>query len=180
LDKSYKDYHLAFSAATGQVADHHDILEISTRYLAESDKETDDSILPHLSDSKSSNVRSLYWAICVITGFVLSLVSVYDLIGFKQLKQIDAVIVCKKLNAFILPHYLTHILLTTSLFFFGTWISFFLNVPLLVYRLYLLLTKQYLINSSLAQDQNHSFRLYSTIILYIISELYYLYCFSQQ
>jgi hypothetical protein len=37
MEKSYKDYHLAFSAATGQVADNHDILEVTTRYLAASD-----------------------------------------------------------------------------------------------------------------------------------------------
>ena len=31
LDEDYKDHHMAFTAATGQVADNHDILEITTR-----------------------------------------------------------------------------------------------------------------------------------------------------
>lgn len=31
LDDDFKDHHLAFTAATGQVADNHDILEINTR-----------------------------------------------------------------------------------------------------------------------------------------------------
>ena len=36
LEHTYVGYHLAFTAATGQVADNHDILEVSMRYLVES------------------------------------------------------------------------------------------------------------------------------------------------
>jgi len=180
FDRTYKDYHIAFSAATGQVADNHDIVEITTRYLAESDQETDDSSLPHLSDVKQSDFRSFYWAICILVGSILTFFGVYEIIGINQLKQIDAVIVCKKLNAFVVPHYLTHALLTISFLFLGTWTAFILNIPLFLYRLYLFITKQHYINPSLAADQNHSIRLYLTIVLYVVDVLYYLYCFSRQ
>lgn len=36
--ESYRDYHLAFTAATGQVTDQHDIMRVTTRYLIKGDE----------------------------------------------------------------------------------------------------------------------------------------------
>ncbi len=68
FDKSYKDYHFAFSAATGQVADNHDLLEITTRYLAASDAEFDDSSLPSMNaTSSSSSLGTFFWVMLIIS-----------------------------------------------------------------------------------------------------------------
>jgi len=174
LDKSYKDYHIAFTAATGQVADNHDILEIVTRYLSESDKDTDDALLPHLGTSISrASWSSFYWVVLILVGVGLCIWQVYEIYLYSQLKQIDAVRICERINSKIMQHYVVHLLLTLSLIFFGTWWALLLNLPVALYRIYLISTSTYRLNHSLAPQQTHAPFLYGILAFYVVALLYY-------
>jgi hypothetical protein len=217
LDKSYKDYHIAFSAATGQVADSHDILEVTTRYLAASDKDFDDSLLPQTGDRSSAASVSLFWFVVVIGtdtaaerkrgrerglcaaqsirwdtqrvklivclcvcaavvlfvrvcclclyarvacalhaagGSILTVASIHEIYQFTLLKTIDAVYICERLNALVLPHYATHWAVTVLLLLARRWLLLLLNVPLAAYRVYAVAKKQHLLNASLVAQQS--------------------------
>jgi len=180
LEKTYKDYHIAFSAATGQVADNHDVLEVNTRYLAASDPDFDDSALPQMSDSESSSLAStLFWFLMIVAGAVLTVLALYETYQIAQIKQIDAVHVCERLNKFVLPHYALHWAVTILLAISMRWFALAVNLPLAVYRAVVFSRKQQTLNPSLVAQQNHSIRLYSAIAVYVVSELLFLHAFSQ-
>jgi len=180
MDRSYKDYHITFSAATGQVADNHDIIEIITRYLSETDKEVNDDLLPHLSNmSTSSSSTFLFWISVILVGGGLCFFSYYEIYLYSQLKQIDAVHLCQQLNSYVTIHYGVHFLLFVSLIFmsYSLWVNI-LNSTLIVYRIFLIATKNYKLNPSLVQTYSFMPWLYFTMCVYIISEASYLFTFS--
>merc|ERR1711964_782317 len=60
--KIHNKYHLAFTAMTGQVADSHDVIGLTTRYLDEDDAIIDDGILLWAKEKPAESWGSmLYW-----------------------------------------------------------------------------------------------------------------------
>jgi hypothetical protein len=179
LPKSYRDHHIAFTAATGQVADNHDIMEVTTRYLADADKEIDDDTLPHVdSASTASSASTAMWAIIVIAGAGVSIVGAYEIFQFSQLKQIDAVRVCQQLNQLTLPHHVIHALLCALLLFVAPWTATLLNLPVLIHRITIYARTMQMLNPSVVATQSHGLRLWGTLLFYVLAELYYLHRFA--
>lgn len=148
LDSDYKDHHLAFTAATGQVADHHDIVEITTRYLKQSDRDFDDASLSamHGSGSHHSSWYALYWLVqSALLGAVLTLAT-YQLYLFHNLSQsrIDLVQICTRINPFVLPHYAAHAVLTVFFLLGGNYWTFLVHLPLLAWRVFEFVRKSFL------------------------------------
>jgi hypothetical protein len=138
LEDDFKDHHLAFTAATGQVADNHDLLEITTRYLKQTDRDFDDASLAAMAGGGShhSSWYALYWLVqgC-LAGSVLGLAG-YQLFLFHTLSasRIDLVQICGLMNPYVLPHYSLHTLLTVFLLLGGNYYAFLVNVPLVAWR----------------------------------------------
>ncbi len=115
-----------------------------------------------------------------VAGAGLSAFAGYEIYLMSQLKHIDAVHVCEQLNKLVVPHFAAHWLVTVLLLVAGPrWILLALNLPLALYRAFVLSKKQHLLNPSLVAQQNHTPRLYITLAVYIVSELLYLHAFSQ-
>lgn len=186
LNDDFKDHHLAFTAATGQVADNHDIMEITTRYLKSSDRDFDDASLAAINDSGShhSSWFTLYWLVqTALQGAVLGIVA-WQLHTYHtlQAQRIDLVQVCARLNPLVLPHYGLHALLTVFMLLGGCWWSFLLHAPLVGWRAYEFAKKGFLFSpANLGPAKGHAANVRSVYIklggpaaLYIVCELYFL------
>jgi len=146
FDRFFPDYHIAFTAATGQVADNMDVLEVTTRYLADSDLDLDDSKFGRLgSASTAHRFSGPFWFVVSLFGFALTAFAAYELITFKRMSNnySDAVRLCTKFDAsYLKAHHISHAVLTFLLMIGGTWLMFLLNLVLAVYRGYLWKIKQ--------------------------------------
>jgi hypothetical protein len=141
MDRDTRDYHLAFSAATGQVADNHDINSISTRYLLDSSKEFDDTKLGRLGDigkSQGGRMGGLLSLIINLISIALIALVAFQLYTYHSLltSRIDLVQICTQINAFVMPHYILHSFLAVMLLFSGRWIMFLFHVPALGFKVY--------------------------------------------
>lgn len=148
LEDDYKDHHLAFTAATGQVADNHDILEITTRYLKQSDRDFDDSSLSAMrgGGSHHSSWFALYWLVQTALAGACAGLAGYQLFLFHTLAQarIDMVQICTRINQYVLPHYGAHAVLTVFYLLGGSYYVFLLHLPLLAWRVYEFARKNFL------------------------------------
>jgi len=117
----------------------------------------------------------------------LALFAGYELVAFKQVvgNHQDAVRICQKFNQkYIIPHFASHAVLTVFLLLTGTWKSFFLNLPLLLYRGYLYKVKQHVYYpENLAGSKVHKgysgfllsndMRQALTLLIYFLAEVIY-------
>ncbi len=132
-----KDTHIAFTAATGQVADHMDLLEVTTRYLKTTDKALDPSKLAHFATtSASSSLYQLLWFAITVVGLGLTAVAVLDFSEYRTMmsNNIDAVAVAQRLNQTIRVQYYAHAALVAALFITFSWFPFIINTILLIAR----------------------------------------------
>jgi len=182
--KTFLNYHIVFSAATGQVADNMDIIEVTTRYLAESDLDIDDSKFGHLGASSTTHRFSgPFWALLSLLGGALTAFGGFELFKYKTLSSIhhEAVKACAKFDAtFMKPHYITHAATTFLLLFGGTWIMFLLNAAILGHRVFLYRIKQHATAPIAAQSLPHpaalspDLRLTLVFIIYALCEVMYI------
>jgi hypothetical protein len=186
-DTSFVDHHIAFTAATGQVADNMDILEVNTRYLAETDAELDDSRFGALADKSTVHRFSgAFWTLMTLAGLGLLVYAVYELATFQQMmgSHIDAVRVCQQFNKYVMPHFLAHAVVMGLLFLSGNWWAFVLNLPLLVYRFHSYQSKTHLYSpNNVGVGKVHSgysgFQLSNTtrqiltVVYYALLQIYY-------
>lgn len=154
IDKSLRNHHLALTAATGQVADAHDISDITTRYLAKDDVlSKDDAVWGYVGDSNRSHhtLATLYWlAVCAAQAAMIGIVA-YQLQTYYSLNRarIDLVEICAVLNPFQLPHYALHAIVTVSFLLTLNWIPLVLNLPLLAWRGLDFVKRRYLLTAAL-------------------------------
>lgn len=147
-DVSFVDYHIAFTAATGQVADTHDIKSITGRYLADSDEDFDDSLMDHYGASRKSGGNTwsaMFQSLCVLGFTSLMAYTGYQMFLLRRLAggaRIDLVRVCKQLNETTIPLWSTHAAFTVLLLCLFQWIPLLLNLPILGFRLYQIGTNQ--------------------------------------
>lgn len=142
VDQSLLDYHIAFTAATGQVADAHDVHEVTVRYLDVEDQDPDDLDM----DSYSSAGRTRSWGdtfftLISVATFALMAYAVHQVLTYKKLTsaRIDIVRVCKDLNetmgySFIAQGVTTFLCLCTL-----NWLLLVFNVPMCIFRAFLFL-----------------------------------------
>ena len=186
---SYKDHHIAFSSATGGVADNVDLKEVSTRYLKDSDVEFDDEKLGKLkSGIKSSwgrRMSALYWlAINALSTAIIAIVALQLYTYHSLLQQrIDLVAICQRINPHILPHYAGHALLTALLLVNGQWLATLLNAPLLGWKVWEFVKKTWLFSpASVGPVKGHArgrvsvyWKLGGMLGFYVVMQLYYFY-----
>ena len=186
---SYKDYHLAFSAATGGVADNVDIKEVSTRYLKDTDREFDDEKLGRLKSGLKSGwgrrMSALYWF--VVNGASVAVIGIVglQLWTYHSLLQqrIDLVAICQRINPFILPHYAGHALLCALLLLNAQWLPLLLNAPLLGWKAWEFAKKTWLFSpASVGPVKGHArgrvsvyWKLGGMLAFYAVMQLYYFY-----
>ena len=186
LEDDFKDHHLAFTAATGQVADNHDILEITTRYLKQSDRDFDDSTLKAMSGGGShhSSFYTLYWLIMSALAASVTAIAGFQLYTYHTLSiaRIDLVQICSKLNPLVLPHYALHAAMTLLLLLGGAYYSFLLNLPLLGWRIFEFVKKNFLFSpANLGPSKGHAansksiyLKLGGSGAIYAVCTLYFL------
>jgi len=146
LGENLRDHHLAFTAATGQVADQMDIFEVTTRYLKEADQEFDDDKLAHLGDSGAGgSYGSMFWFVVSAVGFGLTILTAYEWYNCRNMvsDQIDPVRICDALNAYVLPHYSIHIALTVCFLLTLSWLPLLVNAPVAGWRAWLIFKKRF-------------------------------------
>jgi hypothetical protein len=183
--RSFVDYHIAFTAATGQVADNHDITHITTRYLQSTDAVFDDNLLEAMGESKKGGFMSSAsrWLIFFISLFLLGL-SGYEVYIFGKYQKMAAKC-CMELNSWLVTHWGTHIALTFLLLFRLNWYGFFLNLPLIIWRGFCFSGGQYKHTDSSVTGfgvKGHGVagissanRLYITLGAYLVMTIYYVY-----
>lgn len=144
MNHSFVDYHFAFAAATGQVADIHDLKEVTVRYLSEADKEFDDSLMTHYGASRSKPWSTTFFAFATLITVALVGLTVWQLMLLRTLSgaRIDLVRICKLLNDLTIPHWCAHVFLCVLLLCLVQWIPVLMNIPTLAIRVYLLSTNQ--------------------------------------
>ena len=191
LTTKYRDYHLAFSSATGGVADNVDIKEVSTRYLKDTDREFNDEQLGRLKSGMKSGwgrrMSGFYWFI--VNGASIAIIGIVglQLWTYHSLLQqrIDLVAICQRINPFILPHYAGHAALTALLLLNGQWLAVLLNVPLLGWKVWEFVKKSWLFSpASVGPVKGHArgrvsvyYKLGGMLLFYAVMQLYYLYRF---
>ena len=190
LQAKYKDYHIAFSSATGGVADNVDIREVSTRYLKDSDKEFDDEKLARLKSGANKSgwgrrMSALYWLLVNAASVALVAVVALQLWTYHSLLQqrIDLVAICQRINPYILPHYGGHAALVALLLLNGQWVAVLLNAPLLGWKVWEFVKKTWLFSpASVGPVKGHArgrvsvyWKLGGMLGFYAVMQLYYLY-----
>lgn len=189
LEGSFKDYHLAFSAATGQVADRHDLKEVITRYLDATDKDFDDSTLAQLKGGAASTGFSRFlsvWLLINLFSIVLIGIIAVQLMSYlnSASSRIDPVQICHKdLNPWVLPHYATHGIIGVLLLLGGQWLALLLNLPMLGWKVFEFTKKTWLFSpSSIGPAKGHAagkisvtMKLGGTLAYFVVLEIYYLY-----
>jgi len=182
MNKSFIDYHIAFSAETGQVADNIDIIEITTRYLATTDKDLDDSKMQHLNSGAGlSTSRTIFYFLIFAGGLLLTFFSGYWLYTFYQESQLDEVTRLKPLNHSIVAHYVLHAVISILLLVCSHWFLFIANVPFLLWRAFSYFTHSY--NFTPGQFRGGGFginkvlgtlpRLVLDFLFYLVLEFFY-------
>ena len=185
----YKDHHLAFTAATGGVADNYDLREITTRYLKEEDKEFDDGQLGRLKTGSSggwgTRGSSLFWLL--VNGVSAGLIGVValQLWTYHSLltDRIDLVTICQRINPFILPHYAAHAALFLLLLFSASWWAAVANLPALGWKGWEFAKKAWLFSpATVGPVKGHAkgrvsvyWKLGGMLAFYAVMQLYYLY-----
>lgn len=147
MDRTFVDHHMAFTGATGQVADNQDLLEVTTRYLDVSDLSVDYSKYGYLGDSSGQHRFSgFFWTVITLAGLGLTAFAGYELATFRQMMatHLDTVRFCQQFNQYILPHYAAHAGVTLLMLLSGNWWLLLLNLPLLGLRAHQYLKKQHL------------------------------------
>lgn len=180
LNNTFIDHHFAFTAATGQVADSHDLKEITVRYLSESDQDLDDGLLQHLGDSVASQ-GSFFFGVAVLLGLWCLALTGYELWLLRSLKggaRIDLVRVTMTLNKQLTMHWAPNLLSVFILLCCFQWIPALLNLPALGLLVYLLAANQWRYSESTLTGQStkgHSSsgmtaqtRLWVTLVLYAL------------
>jgi hypothetical protein len=179
MEQTYKDYHIAFSAATGQVADNHDIYEITTRYLKDTDENFDDAHMAHLDGARARGTwTSFIFGIVALVGICLSVVGGYEMSLLWSVRQHDALRIVRTLNALVIPHWIAHALCTFACIMFGAWIGIILNAPLVVYRIVQLVGGGAMLDAMRVSQQSHAVRIWMQLVTYVLTELYYLHCYT--
>ena len=185
----YKDHHLAFSAATGGVADNYDIKEITTRYLKEEDAEFDDAQLGRLKTGGGGGLggrmTTLYWLLVNVLSAGLIGVVGLQLWTYHSLlmDRIDVVQLCQRINPFILPHYAGHALLCLLLLLSGSWLGLLLNAPALGWKGWEFVKKTWLFSpATVGPVKGHArgrvsvyWKLGGMLGFYALMQLYYIY-----
>ena len=188
---SYKDYHIAFSSATGGVADNVDIVSVSTRYLKDSDREFNDEKLAALKSGSAGRggwgrrMSALYWLVVNLLSVAIIGIVGLQLWTYHSLLQqrIDLVAICQRINPYILPHYGGHAALVCLLLLNGQWIVWLLNLPLLGWKVYEFVKKTWLFSpASVGPVKGHArgrvsvyWKLGGMLGCYVVLQLYYLY-----
>jgi len=101
LDISTMNSHsFAFTALTGAVADIHEILSITVRYLDKNDPELDDwSVARQGTVSKIGWKTVLHWVLCVVVGGYVSWMTYQDYTVFQTNITRNTALMCSKINA---------------------------------------------------------------------------------
>jgi len=147
FETTFLDYHIAFTAATGQVADEHDILEITTRYLNQSDRSTDDSRMESFGFGDVTTVVGALVFFLYVILLALVAASGYFLYIFK-FASTDEVLRLKPLNKFLLPHLYLHLLLICLLILNRCWILFIFHFALLGWKMWSWSANHYVFTAS--------------------------------
>jgi len=146
LDYSFVDHHIAFSAATGQVADSHDIKALKGCYLSEDDEDFDDSLMDHFgtSSAKPQTWRSLFFSLVTLTLVACLGLTGWQLYSLRQLSgaRIDLVRICMQLNKTVTAHWCAQGMCVFVLLCLFQWIPLLLNLPIVAFRIYLLVSNQ--------------------------------------
>jgi len=98
--------------------------------------------------------------------------------------RIDENNIAKELNSIVMPHYSAQLFATALLLLWGTWGTLMCNLPLAIYRIYLISRKKYAITvDSLVGTKEHTKTarlsletlLKITVANYALLQIYYLY-----
>ena len=184
----YKDHHLAFSAATGGVADNYDLKEITTRYLKEEDQDFDDQRLGRLRSGAGGGwggrMSALYWLLVnALQAGLLGVVALQLWTYHSMLaERIDLVAICQRINPFILPHYAAHAALCALLLLAGAWWPLLFNLPALGWKVYEFVKKTWLFSpATVGPVKGHArgrvsvyWKLGGTLAFYALMQLWYL------
>eukprot|EP01006_Ploeotia_vitrea_P053097 TRINITY_DN67753_c9_g4_i2.p1 TRINITY_DN67753_c9_g4~~TRINITY_DN67753_c9_g4_i2.p1 ORF type:complete len:454 (+),score=251.40 TRINITY_DN67753_c9_g4_i2:18-1379(+) len=183
FDRTFRDHHIAFTGVTGQVADHHDLMQVSTKYLSSGAKGFNDEEMLRLSAYRGSGLSAFFWLL--VTGVSAGLL-VFQTVQVHQYRQqtkddINPTVVCMRMNTGLLLHYLVHAVLTLLVLLSGNWKISLLNLPLAGYRFYLISKHRYKLSpAALDSDKVHasglSFlqKMYLAAGVYAVSTIYYL------
>lgn len=154
MNRTFIDHHIAFTAATGQVADNHDIIEITTRYLADSDKDFDDTTLDHFDNDEAviDSVYSLMNVVTLLASFGFLAFAGWQFTTYKTLtsQHIDENEISKQLNVYLLPHWGAHYTLCLFLLIQGLYGTFLFNLPIALIRGYMFSIKKHKFSTSIA------------------------------
>lgn len=137
------DAHIAVTALTGQLADAHDLHQITLRYLDNTDDVIDDSILKRGAKGK---MGYLLLILHILNLFILGYF-LYDMIAnhinqFHKIakEMINAHFVCNNLNGSATSMYLIYFTQFIVFLLFDDWGYVSLNFPLLFLRAYRFMT----------------------------------------
>jgi hypothetical protein len=86
---------------------------------------------------------TLVFVFSILDGMGLLFLTVYFIITLSDLEcdYINATSCCSKLNKFVLPEVVAHLVVTALMFFSAHWILFLLNLPLAAWLVYRWVTK---------------------------------------
>jgi len=182
-----RDTHIAFTAATGQVSDNIDILEVTTRYLKSSDKARDTDFAQLSATGSGRSYEQLVWFLITAIGICLTAITVYDFNDYKNMmnSRIDVVTICHRLNENVYLHAYAHAFLTFLLLVQRSWLLFILNLLLCLVRFAQHRQGALELNSAsltrmgtrlsgvagMSPDARYIFAL----VVYVLSDLYYIY-----
>jgi Legume-like lectin family/Cornichon protein len=180
FDGVFRDHHIAFSGLTGQVADLHNVLELSTRYLDSESAYVDDSNL--IASNDKASCGTFWWLISAaiaLTGGGLAAYVSYELVTIKSLQSegIDAVVAAKRINKLVLMHYAVHAGLCAVLLFSGYWITLLINCALLAWRAIEVKNKSYTVSTNDFEDGSTGgfiTKQYVSIAVYLSCEIVYI------
>jgi len=141
VEASLMDYHIAFTAATGQVADAHDVHEVSVRYLDVEDEDPDDLNMDSYSSGRSRSWGDTFFTLIAYATYGLMGIAVNQAIIFKRLTtaRIDIVRVCKSLNETIAGLFIAQAALTFICLITFNWLLLIFNIPMGIFRFYMFL-----------------------------------------
>ena len=193
LDGDYHDHHIAFSAATGGVADVHDIIEVTTRYLADQTRDFDDSQLGTLSKTARSWFAShrlmlFVWFLINLGNIAAAATVGYQLYTYMTMTQnrLDIIHICKAINPYVMMHYGLAIAVTVLLVVGGGYLGLLVMLPVSAFMVYDVYSKQWQYTAlTVGPSKGHAvgrvsvrMKLGIPIIIYIIMQIYYFYCIA--
>jgi len=139
--KAYlRDHHLVFTAATGQVADNMDLVEVTTRYLKSTDVTPDGTDIASFGTGEGQSLfAQIFWFIITVSGVGFLGLTIYEYQEYKAMLRdhVDSVAIAQRLNTYVQPHFLAHAAVTVALLVTLNFIPFLINLPLLVVRVVL-------------------------------------------